>query len=32
MLDDAEGLSVEVGKMISGMLNAMKEKEQPRLH
>jgi hypothetical protein len=26
MLEDAEGLSLEVGKMISGVLNAMKDK------
>jgi four helix bundle protein len=30
MLEDAEGLSFEVGKMISGMLNAIKDKEQAK--
>jgi four helix bundle protein len=28
LLDEAEGLSLEVGKMISGILNAIKEKDQ----
>ena len=28
LLDEAEGLSFEVGKMISGILNTIKEKEQ----
>jgi four helix bundle protein len=28
LLDEAEGLSFEVGKMISGVLNAIKEKDQ----
>lgn len=32
MLEDAEGLSFEVGKMISGMLNAMKDREQAKRH
>jgi four helix bundle protein len=28
LLDEAEGLSLEVGKMISGILNALKDKDQ----
>ena len=28
LIDEAEGLSFEVGKMISGILNAIKEKDQ----
>jgi four helix bundle protein len=32
MLEEAEGLSFEVGKMISGMLNAMKDGEQAKRH
>jgi four helix bundle protein len=30
MLDEAEGLSFEVGKMISGILNAIKDKDKER--
>lgn len=30
LLDEAEGLSFEVGKMISGIFNALKDKDQVR--